>query len=48
MGAIEVDIKRNFLNYKADKTKIIIDEVQKGKVNNKLEKLRALRKNNGS
>ena len=44
LGAVDIDIKRNFSNYKADKTKIAIDEVQKGKVNNKLDKLRALRK----
>ena len=44
LGAIDVDIKRNFSNFKADKTKIVVDEVQKGKVNNKLDKLRALRK----
>ena len=44
MGAIDVDIKRNFSNYKADKTKIVVDEVKNGKVNNKLDKLRALRK----
>ena len=31
-----------------DKTKIIVDDVKKGKVNNKLDKLRALRKRNGS
>ena len=43
MDAIDVDIKRNFSNYKADKTKVIVDEIQKGKVNNKLDKLRALR-----
>ena len=43
LGAIDVDIKRNFSNYKADQTKIVVDEVQKGKVNNKLDKLRALR-----
>ena len=45
LGAIDVDIKRNFSNFKADKTKIVVDEVQKGKVNNKLDKLRALRRN---
>ena len=44
IDAIEVDIKRNFSNYKADKTKIVVDEVKNGKVNNKLDKLRALRK----
>ena len=44
LGAVEVDIKRNFSNYKADKTKIVVDDVKKGKVNNKLDKLRALRK----
>ena len=43
-GAIDVDIKRNFSNYKADKTKIVVVEVKSGKVNNKLDKLRALRK----
>ena len=44
LGAVDVDIKRNFSNYKADKTKIVIDDVKEGKVNNKLDKLRALRK----
>ena len=44
LGAVEVDIKRNFSNFKADKTKIVVDEVQRGKVNNKLDKLRSLRK----
>ena len=44
MGAIDVDIKRNLSNYKPDKSKISVDEERVGKVNNKLDKLRALRK----
>jgi hypothetical protein len=44
LGAIDVDIERNLLNYKADKSNISVDEERVGKVNNKLDKLRALRK----
>ena len=43
-GAIDVDIKRNIFLAKPDKANIEIDDVKKGKVNNKLDKLRALRK----
>ena len=44
LGAIDVDIKRNISNYKPDKSKISVDEERVGKVNNKLDKLRSLRK----
>ena len=43
-AAVEVDIKRNIFLAKPDKANIKIDNVKKGKVNNKLDKLRALRK----
>ena len=43
-GAVDVDIKRNIFLAKPDKANIQIDDVKKGKVNNKLDKLRALRK----
>tara|TARA_Y100000593_G_C4223144_1_gene292937 strand:+ start:411 stop:791 length:381 start_codon:yes stop_codon:yes gene_type:complete len=43
-GAIDVDVKRNIFLAKPDKANIQIDDVKKGKVNNKLDKLRALRK----
>ena len=46
-GAIDVDIKRKIFLAKPDKVNIEIDDVKKGKVNNKLDKLRALRRNNG-
>tara|TARA_Y100000310_G_scaffold9215_1_gene9650 strand:+ start:1969 stop:2319 length:351 start_codon:yes stop_codon:yes gene_type:complete len=44
LSPVEVDIKRNLSNYSADKKKIVVDEIIEGKVNNKLDKLRALRK----
>ena len=44
--AIEVDIKREIAIGKADMSSIKSDEI-KGKVNNKLDKLKALRKRNG-
>ena len=43
-GAVDVDIKRNIFLAKPDKVNIKIDNVKKGKVNNKLDKFRALRK----
>ena len=43
-GVVDVDIKRNIFLAKPDKVHIKIDNVKKGKVNNKLDKLRALRK----
>jgi len=43
--SIEVDIKRNIFLAKPDEAKVKIDNVKKGKVNNKVNKLRALRKN---
>ena len=43
--AVDVDIKRNVFLSKADDSNVKIDNVKKGKVNNKLDKLRALRKN---
>ena len=45
--AIEVDIKKEIAIGKADMSSIKSEEV-KGKVNNKLNKLKALRKRNGS
>jgi len=48
LEAIDIDIKRNLLNYKADKSNISVDEERTGKVNNKLDKLRSLRKPNVS
>ena len=44
--AIEVDIKKEIAIGKADMSSIKSEEV-KGKVNNKLDKLKALRKRNG-
>ena len=45
--AVDVDIKRNVFLSKADDSNVKIDNVKKGKVNNKLDKLRALRRNGG-
>ena len=45
--AVEVDIKREIAIGKADMSSIKSEEI-KGKVNNKLDKLKALRKRNGS
>ena len=45
--AVEVDIKREIAIGKADMSDIKSEEY-KGKVNNKLDKLKALRKRNGS
>ena len=45
--AVDVDVKRNVFLAKADDSNVKIDNVKKGKVNNKLDKLRALRKNGG-
>ena len=44
-NSIEVDVKRNVFLSTADDSNIKIDNVRKGKVNNKVNKLRALRKN---
>ena len=44
--AVEVDIKREIAIGKADMSDIKSEEI-KGKVNNKLDKLKALRKRNG-
>jgi hypothetical protein len=47
-GAIEVDIKKNLFISEFDNSNIKIDNISKGKVNNKLDKLRRLRrKSNG-
>ena len=43
VGPVEVDIKREIAIGKVDKN-AVKSEVTKGKVNNKLDKLRALRK----
>jgi len=43
--SVEVDIKRNVFLSKADDANVKIDNVRKGKVHNKVNKLRALRKN---
>ena len=43
--AVDVDVKRNVFLSKADDSNVKIDNIKKGKVNNKLDKLRALRKN---
>ena len=43
--SIEVDVKRNVCLSKPDEAKVKIDNVKKGKVNNKVNKLRALRRN---
>ena len=43
--AVDIDVKRNVFLSKADDSNVKIDNVKKGKVNNKLDKLRALRKN---
>ena len=43
--AVDIDVKRNVFLYKADDSNVKIDNVKKGKVNNKLDKLRALRRN---
>ena len=45
--AVEVDIKREIAIGKADMSSIKSEEI-KGKVNNKLDKLKALRRKNGS
>ena len=45
--AVEVDIKREIAIGKADMSDLKSEEI-KGKVNNKLDKLKALRKRNGS
>ena len=44
-NSIEVDVKRNVFLSKADDANVKIDNVKTGKVNNKVNKLRALRKN---
>ena len=44
-NSVEVDVKRNVFLSKADDSNVKIDNVKKGKVNNKVNKLRALRKN---
>ena len=44
-NSIEVDVKRNVFLSKADDANVKIDNVKQGKVNNKVNKLRALRKN---
>tara|TARA_Y100000356_G_scaffold130580_1_gene133109 strand:- start:1346 stop:1756 length:411 start_codon:yes stop_codon:yes gene_type:complete len=44
-NSIEVDVKRNVFLSKADDASVKIDNVKTGKVNNKVNKLRALRKN---
>ena len=44
-NSIDVDVKRNVFLSKADDANVKIDNVKQGKVNNKVNKLRALRKN---
>ena len=44
-NAIEVDVKRNVFLARPDDSNVKIDKVKKGKVNNKVNKLRALRRN---
>lgn len=44
-NSVEVDIKRNVFLSKADDANVKIDNVKQGKVNNKVNKLRALRRN---
>ena len=44
-NSIEVDVKRNVFLSKADDASVKIDNVKQGKVNNKVNKLRALRRN---
>ena len=44
-NSIVVDVKRNVFLSKADDANVKIDNVKKGKVNNKVNKLRALRRN---
>ena len=44
-NSIEVDVKRNVFLSKADEANVKIDNIKQGKVNNKVNKLRALRKN---
>ena len=43
--AVDVDVKRNVFLAKPDDSNVKIDKVKKGKVNNKVNKLRALRRN---
>ena len=43
MGPVDVDVNRNVFIDKADKTKIKIDEVKKGKVKTQKDKLKKLR-----
>ena len=45
---IEVDIKKEIYIDKLDENQVTVDKVVKGKVNNKLDKLRKLRTKNGS
>ena len=44
-NSIEVDVKRNVFLSNADEANVKIDNIKQGKVNNKVNKLRALRKN---
>ena len=44
-NAVEVDVKRNVFLSKPDEYNVKIDKVKKGKVNNKVNKLRELRRN---
>ena len=44
-AAVDIDVKRNVFLAKPDDSNVKIDKVKRGKVNNKLDKLRALRKN---
>ena len=43
--AVDIDVKRNVFLSRADDSNVKIDNIKNGKVNNKLDKLRALRKN---
>ena len=42
-GPVDVDVKRNLFIDKADKTKIELDEVKRGKVKTQKDKLKKLR-----
>jgi len=46
--SVQIDVKRNVFLAKPDEASVKIDKVKKGKVNNKVNKLRALRKQNGN
>jgi len=43
--AVDIDVKRNVFLAKPDDSNVKVDKIKKGKVNNKVNKLRALRRN---